>query len=68
MESEISLEDIYKHSFKVKTKIEKLIKEKVEIIIDINKFAPYAKSFTTFQEEIKAPGLNFTKFSNYLFR
>ena len=48
------MEDIYKHSFKVKTKIEKLIKEKVEIIIDINKFAPYAKSFTTFQEEIKA--------------
>ena len=54
MESEISLEDIYKHSFKVKTKIEKLIKEKVEINIDINKFAPYAKSFTTYQEEIQA--------------
>ena len=54
MESEISLEDIYKHSFKVKTKIEKLIKEKVEINIDINKFAPYAKSFTTYQSEIQA--------------
>ena len=53
MESEISLEDIYKHSFKVKTKIEKLIKEKVEINIDINKFAPYAKSFTTYQSEIQ---------------
>ena len=54
MESEISLEDIYKHSFKVKTKIEKLIKKKVEINIDINKFAPYAKSFTTYQSEIQA--------------
>ena len=54
MESAISLEDIYKHSFKVKTKIEKLIKEKVEINIDINKFAPYAKSFTTYQSEIQA--------------
>ena len=53
MESAISLEDIYKHSFKVKTKIEKLIKEKVEINIDINKFAPYAKSFTTYQSEIQ---------------
>ena len=54
MESEISLEDIYKHAFKLKTKIEKLIQEKVEISIDINKFAPYAKSFTTYQSEIQA--------------
>ena len=54
MESEISLEDIYKHAFKVKTKIEKQIQEKVEINIDINKFAPYAKSFTTYQSEIQA--------------
>ena len=54
MESEISLEDIYKHAFKVKTKIEKQIQEKVEVSIDINKFAPYAKSFTTYQSEIQA--------------
>ena len=31
-----------------------MIKEKVEINIDINKFAPYAKSFTAYQEEIQA--------------
>ena len=45
MESEISLEDIYKHAFKLKTKIEKLIQEKVEIGIDINKFTPYARFY-----------------------
>ena len=35
MESEISLEDIYKHAFKVKTKIEKQIQEKVEINLSL---------------------------------
>ena len=62
MQSEISLEDIYKSAFKLKTKIEKSLKQKVEINIDINKFAPYAKSFPAYQEEIEALNseLNYT--------
>ena len=54
LESEISLEEVYKSAFKVKTKIEKLINQKIEINIDINKFAPYAKSFNLYQSEIQA--------------
>ena len=54
LDSEISLEDIYKNSYKIKTKIEKLINSKVEINIDINKFAPYAKSFVNYSSEIQA--------------
>tara|TARA_B100002052_G_scaffold191574_1_gene174585 strand:- start:1674 stop:3362 length:1689 start_codon:yes stop_codon:yes gene_type:complete len=62
MQSEISLEDIYKSAFKLKTKLEKSLKQKVEINIDINKFAPYAKSFPAYQEEIEALNneLNYT--------
>ena len=62
MQSEISLEDIYKSAFKLKTKLEKSLKQKVEINIDINKFAPYAKSFPSYQEEIEALNseLNYT--------
>ena len=54
LESEISLEHVYKNAFKVKTKIEKLLNQKIEINIDISKFAPYAKSFTSYQSEIQA--------------
>ena len=62
LQSEISLEDIYKSAFKLKTKLEKSLKQKVEINIDINKFAPYAKSFPAYQEEIEALNseLNYT--------
>ena len=62
MQSEISLEDIYKSAFKLKTKLEKSLKQKVEINIDINKFAPYAKSFPAYQEQIEALNseLNYT--------
>tara|TARA_Y100000816_G_C26099782_1_gene582624 strand:+ start:1 stop:1530 length:1530 start_codon:yes stop_codon:yes gene_type:complete len=53
MDSDTSLEDIYKNAYKLKIKIEKLIKEKVEINIDINKFAPYAKNFNSYENDIQ---------------
>ena len=53
LQSDISLEDIYENAFKVKTKIEKLIDSKVQVNIDINKFAPYGKSFVSYSSEIR---------------